>query len=247
MRNLIPSDYAVFYFIIEPQKLLDIADRFGLNGADVLENVAYARAYNTDHQSRLLLEAASMMIETRDLGLKSILSFAIPDQRSGKELQRIDSPMQSSGKIRIFSPLVTYYTTLHTIYNGISQYNTDQPVKFVNNIHLSSVGHLNPDWTDPEQSPEKENAIFQQAMMLAGSEFTDSVRFHVKLWLPARSIVLECLLARGKVDPSEGIMVLDFLDRFCPIALLPRSPHGFGWLRPTIGVIEVIEALAQAG
>ncbi|KAI8010050.1 hypothetical protein LOK49_LG06G01634 [Camellia lanceoleosa] len=29
-----------------------------------LENVAYARAYNTDHQSRLLLEAASMMVET---------------------------------------------------------------------------------------------------------------------------------------------------------------------------------------
>jgi hypothetical protein len=33
----------------------------------VLENVAYARAYNTDHQSRLLLEAASMMIETRQV------------------------------------------------------------------------------------------------------------------------------------------------------------------------------------
>ncbi|KAK6941226.1 hypothetical protein RJ641_026603 [Dillenia turbinata] len=48
-----------------PQRLLQIADRFGLNGEDVLENVAYARAYNTDHQSRLLLEAASMMIETR--------------------------------------------------------------------------------------------------------------------------------------------------------------------------------------
>ncbi|GAY37567.1 hypothetical protein CUMW_030030, partial [Citrus unshiu] len=44
-----------------PQRLLQIADRYGLNGADVLENVAYARAYNTDHQSRLLLEAASMM------------------------------------------------------------------------------------------------------------------------------------------------------------------------------------------
>ncbi|PPS06292.1 hypothetical protein GOBAR_AA14357 [Gossypium barbadense] len=48
-----------------PQRLLQIAERFGLNGADVLENVAYARAYNTDHQSRLLLEAASMMVETR--------------------------------------------------------------------------------------------------------------------------------------------------------------------------------------
>ncbi|XP_047044057.1 uncharacterized protein LOC124648316 [Lolium rigidum] len=43
-----------------PQRLLQIADRFGLDGADVLENVAYARAYNTDRQSRLLLEAASM-------------------------------------------------------------------------------------------------------------------------------------------------------------------------------------------
>ncbi|KAJ0666624.1 putative DNA recombination and repair protein Rad51 [Helianthus annuus] len=48
-----------------PQRLLQIADRFGLNGNDVLKNVAYARAYNTDHQSRLLLEAASMMVETR--------------------------------------------------------------------------------------------------------------------------------------------------------------------------------------
>lgn len=43
----------------------NICCRFGLNGADVLENVAYAQAYNTDHQSRLLLEAASMMVETR--------------------------------------------------------------------------------------------------------------------------------------------------------------------------------------
>ncbi|KAK1631369.1 hypothetical protein QYE76_005684 [Lolium multiflorum] len=47
-----------------PQRLLQIGDRFGLNGADVLENVAYARAYNTDRQSRLLPEATSMMIET---------------------------------------------------------------------------------------------------------------------------------------------------------------------------------------
>ncbi|XP_039031621.1 DNA repair protein RAD51 homolog [Hibiscus syriacus] len=42
------------------QRLFQIGERFGLNSADVLENVAYARAYNTDHQSRLLVEAASM-------------------------------------------------------------------------------------------------------------------------------------------------------------------------------------------
>ena len=44
----------------------------------------------------------------------------------------------------------------------------------MNNTHLSSrVGRLNPDWTDPDQSPEKENAAFQQAVMLAGGEFME--------------------------------------------------------------------------
>ncbi len=33
-----------------PQKLSAIAERFGLHGADVLENVAYARAHNSEHQ-----------------------------------------------------------------------------------------------------------------------------------------------------------------------------------------------------
>ncbi|KAL6633759.1 hypothetical protein ACP70R_026430 [Stipagrostis hirtigluma subsp. patula] len=108
----------------------------------------------------------------------------------------------------------SFVEALDAIDNGINQYDTDQPPKYVNNTHLSSrVGRLNPDWTDPDQSPEKENAAFQQAMMLAGGEFMESVRFHVKSWLPARSIVLECLLSRGNVDPSGEIMVLD---RFCP-------------------------------
>ncbi|KAG0494513.1 hypothetical protein HPP92_005507 [Vanilla planifolia] len=64
-----------------PQRLIQIAERFGLNSADVLENVAYARAYNTDHQSRLLLEAASMMVETR---------FAIMIVDSATALYRTD-------------------------------------------------------------------------------------------------------------------------------------------------------------
>lgn len=36
-----------------------------MNGADVLDNVAYARAYNTDHQFQLLFQAAGMMAESR--------------------------------------------------------------------------------------------------------------------------------------------------------------------------------------
>ena len=39
--------------------------RYGLNPNDVLDNVAYARAHNTDHQGELLVAAASMMAESR--------------------------------------------------------------------------------------------------------------------------------------------------------------------------------------
>lgn len=42
-----------------------------------------------------------------------------------------------------------------------------------------------------------------------------SVRFHVKSWLPARSIVMETLEARHTVDPSGEILVLT---KFCPVS-----------------------------
>lgn len=48
-----------------PERLLSTAERFGLSGNDVLDNVAYARAYNTDHQTQLLVQASAMMAESR--------------------------------------------------------------------------------------------------------------------------------------------------------------------------------------
>ncbi|KAG0303476.1 recombinase rad51 [Dissophora globulifera] len=48
-----------------PERLLAIAERYNLDGQEVLENVAYARAYNTDHQMTLLVQAAGMMTESR--------------------------------------------------------------------------------------------------------------------------------------------------------------------------------------
>ncbi|KAK2073561.1 hypothetical protein P8C59_007838 [Phyllachora maydis] len=48
-----------------PVRLLAVANRFGLSGEEVLDNVAYARAYNSDHQLQLLNQAAAMMCETR--------------------------------------------------------------------------------------------------------------------------------------------------------------------------------------
>lgn len=71
---------------------------------------------------------------------------------------------------------VLFYTcqAIDAIDNGINQFDTDQPPKYVNNTHLSSrLGRFNLDWTDPDQSQEKENEAFQRAMSLAGSEFLD--------------------------------------------------------------------------
>ncbi|EFA78915.1 putative DNA repair protein [Heterostelium album PN500] len=48
-----------------PERLLAIAERYNLNGEHVLDNVAYARAYNSDHQMQLLVQASAMMSESR--------------------------------------------------------------------------------------------------------------------------------------------------------------------------------------
>ena len=77
----------------------------------------------------------------------------------------------------IWDIIICFYQAIDAIDNGINRFDTDKPPRYVNNTHLSSrVGRLNLDWTDPDQSPEKENEAFQQAMVLAGSEFLD-VRF----------------------------------------------------------------------
>ncbi|XP_021763669.1 UPF0160 protein-like [Chenopodium quinoa] len=98
--------------------------------------------------------------------------------------------------------------------NGINQYKTDISPEYVINTYLSSrVGRLNLGWTDPDQSAEREDDAFLKAMTLAGNEFLESIHFHAKSWLPARSIVQECLAARQDIDSSGEIMVLK---KSCP-------------------------------
>ena len=50
--------------ILRPERLLAVAERYGLNGSDVLEKVSYARAYSSDHQTQLLVKASALMIES---------------------------------------------------------------------------------------------------------------------------------------------------------------------------------------
>eukprot|EP00457_Paulinella_chromatophora_P011881 gb/GEZN01012045.1/.p1 GENE.gb/GEZN01012045.1/~~gb/GEZN01012045.1/.p1 ORF type:complete len:342 (-),score=45.36 gb/GEZN01012045.1/:14-1039(-) len=48
-----------------PKRLVQIAEKYGLDSAAVLHNVVYARAYNSDHQSQLLVTAAGMLAEEK--------------------------------------------------------------------------------------------------------------------------------------------------------------------------------------
>ncbi|KAI0520538.1 hypothetical protein KFK09_008014 [Dendrobium nobile] len=108
----------------------------------------------------------------------------------------------------------SFVEAIDAIDNGISRYDTDQPPRYLNDTHLSArIGRLNLDWMDPDQSSEKENTAFERAMMLAGNEFLERVRYHANSWLPARSIVIECIESRRNIDPSGEIIVLS---RFCP-------------------------------
>jgi DNA repair protein RAD51 len=48
-----------------PEKLKAIAERFGMDSQDVLDNVAFARAFNSEHQMELLSAASAMMSDSR--------------------------------------------------------------------------------------------------------------------------------------------------------------------------------------
>ncbi|RVW91627.1 UPF0160 protein [Vitis vinifera] len=58
-----------------------------------------------------------------------------------------------------------------------------------------------------------ETPVYEGALKSCMKTCVMNVRFHAKSWLPARSIVMECLAARMDIDPSGEIMVLN---RFCP-------------------------------
>ncbi|XP_047329214.1 MYG1 protein-like [Impatiens glandulifera] len=107
-----------------------------------------------------------------------------------------------------------FIEAIDAIDNGIREYNTKKSPKYINNTDLSSrVNRLNLNYLDTDQSIERENMAFQQAMALSGSELLESIHFHAKSWLPARSIVKDSIMARKDVDSSGEIMVLS---RSCP-------------------------------
>ena len=48
-----------------PERIVEISERFNLDPGQVLDNIAYARAFNVDQQQELLIQASALMIEEK--------------------------------------------------------------------------------------------------------------------------------------------------------------------------------------
>jgi len=70
------------------ERLLAVSERYGMMPEDVLDNIAVARAYNSDHQMDLLKTAAAMMVESRYalLIIDSIINLFKTDYSGRAEL-----------------------------------------------------------------------------------------------------------------------------------------------------------------
>ena len=50
-------------YFSRPERICKIAERYGLDGETVLDNITYGRAYTTEHQSQLITMLAAKMLE----------------------------------------------------------------------------------------------------------------------------------------------------------------------------------------
>ena len=48
-----------------PERLIDIAQRYGLDPEEVLNNVVCGRAFNVDHQTELVIKAGALLAEAK--------------------------------------------------------------------------------------------------------------------------------------------------------------------------------------
>ena len=80
--------------------------RLGLNHTDVLDNIAYAKAHNTEHQYELLAAAAGMMAETRRGSTRSPVAPGAQPPPASPRARRPRLPMGGRALRRRFALLI---------------------------------------------------------------------------------------------------------------------------------------------
>ena len=125
----------------------------------------------------------------------------------GKEiLAKAVEGMGAEADVETLFPLVydKFVEAVDAIDNGVSQYDTDAPSRYVNNTGLASrVGSLNPSWNE-ESTPEIQMERFAKGMEIAYADFENCVRYLVKSWLPARAIIEEVRACNAIDFPDDN-------------------------------------------
>jgi singapore isolate B (sub-type 7) whole genome shotgun sequence assembly, scaffold_11 len=57
------KDKHFYSFTSRPQRVVEIAERYGLNGDEVLDNILLARAYTHEQQMDIITAAAAKIVE----------------------------------------------------------------------------------------------------------------------------------------------------------------------------------------
>eukprot|EP01117_Protostelium_nocturnum_P006551 TRINITY_DN235_c3_g1_i1.p1 TRINITY_DN235_c3_g1~~TRINITY_DN235_c3_g1_i1.p1 ORF type:complete len:359 (-),score=108.33 TRINITY_DN235_c3_g1_i1:67-1143(-) len=147
-----------------------------------------------------------------DVHQTKLSSAGLVFKHFGKEI--IESILKTDEKTTsiVFEKVYkNFIEELDAIDNGINQYASDVPSKYLISSDLSSrVRKLNPQWNEEKPNVDER---FKKAMELTGTEFVETVEFYGKSWLPARSIVEKAIETRHGVDPSGEIIILG---QHCP-------------------------------
>ncbi|XP_066239797.1 DNA repair protein RAD51 homolog 1-like [Saccopteryx leptura] len=119
-----------------PERLLAVAERYGLSGSDVLDNVSYACGFNTDHQTQLLYQASAMMVESRYalLIVDSATALYRTDYSGGGELSA--RQMHLARFLRMFLQLADEF--------GVAVVITNQVVAQVDGATMFAADTKNP-------------------------------------------------------------------------------------------------------
>ncbi|KAJ1959929.1 hypothetical protein IWQ62_004420 [Dispira parvispora] len=161
-----------------------------------------ADAYRFDHHQRGFEEVFSKHHTTK------LSSAGLVYKHFGREiiaqLLNLDEESVETLYTKLYDDFVE---ALDAIDNGISQYPKEVEPRYKDSTHLAArVGRLNPWWNQPDTDLD---ARFHRAMALAGSEFTERVRYFGLAWLPAYDLVYQAVKQREAVDPQGKIVVLE--------------------------------------
>ncbi|KAG5672563.1 hypothetical protein PVAND_002681 [Polypedilum vanderplanki] len=124
-----------------PERLLTIAQRFGMNPEEVLDNVHYVRVYNTEHQKKILDKARSLMLQNQFalIVVDCVTSLYRTDFPEVEEILIRHKHLKSF--LRRLQNLIYEYNIAAVVTNQISSYPKGPTKTITKPFANSTIGH----------------------------------------------------------------------------------------------------------